>query len=468
MTAPDTAPSRLPRDALVVLVTDRIYAKTARFITKLRGLMAGEGRLLLAIVDGFGEGPAIGDVCDDAPEVIAGSIPDLADTILRSRGPAATPPCIVALNQSAVLPGLALRLALGLGPRPGLAEACDKRLTRRRLAQGDLHLDFVAVRPGEALGDDAAFEADRYVVKPAFGTSGKHVRFFDTWTCVREFVRDSAGPRSEATVADLSWAPAHVLAALGVDDPHSDAWIVEPYVAGPEFSVDGWIRGGDFSAIVQHKFSIVETATFVGDGPTITPPAGPADLPPRWQALRNGEAAIRDFGRRVLGQLGFTEGVFHIEGRERSTDGRLFLVEVNPRAPGGSLWRSAERRTGLDLETVDAAIQLGLAIPPPDGPIAAYALHYPFYARRPGVLKDWGDLTWTGEPPVETLSVDFAAALGQIFAPTDLDEEPYLAFAVVHDDTLAGLLEKCDRVLGLTPPRLDPFGGAEPADRGGR
>ena len=40
-----------------------------------------------------------------------------------------------------------------------------------------------------------------------------------------------------------------------------------------------------------------------------------------------------DFGRKVLCAIGFTEGVFHIEGRERQTDAKLCLIEVNSRAP---------------------------------------------------------------------------------------------------------------------------------------
>jgi hypothetical protein len=421
--------------------------------------MAGQGSLVLAIVEGFGAGPAIGTVCAEPPEVIEGTIPELAETLRRRRGEAAEPPRVVALNQSAILPGLALRYSLGLAHRPGLAEACDKRLTRRLLAQTDLHLDFVEARPGEVLGDDKMFKADRYVIKPAFGMSSKDVKFCDTWAQVRHFVQDSVKLHFERSTVSLDWVPQHVMTALGWKD-RSDAWIVEAYVAGPEFSIDGCIRGGSFCAFVQHKLSIIETTTFVGDGPTITPPVGPDDLPSKWSALRNGEAAICEFGRRVLQAIDFTEGVFHIEGRERSSDGRLFLVEVNPRAPGGALWKSIARRTGLDLETIDAAIQLGLPLPKPDTPAAVRAIHYPFYAQQPGVLVDWGSLGWRGQPPIETLSVDFAVPLGQMFKPSDLDEEPYLAFAVAHDDTLAGLLEKCECILRLTPPCVECPAGA--------
>jgi hypothetical protein len=156
----------------------------------------------------------------------------------------------------------------------------------------------------------------------------------------------------------------------------------------------------------------------------------------------------------VLDAIGFTHGAFHIEGRERASDGQLYLVEINPRAPGGSLWRSALARTGDDLELVDAAIQLGLEVPPPIEARMPYVLHYPFYASTPGKLTDWGDLDGPATANIDTLSIDFAASLGQTFLPTDLNEEPYLAFAVACDETRAGLFDKMDRILRLRPPTI--------------
>jgi predicted ATP-grasp superfamily ATP-dependent carboligase len=101
-------------------------------------------------------------------------------------------------------------------------------------------------------------------------------------------------------------------------------------------------------------------------------------LPKHWQGLENDEKTICNFGHNVLQKIGFKRGVFHIEGREQHTDRSLHLIEVNPRAPGGSLWRSALLRSGYDLEMIDAAIQLGMNVP------------HPIYASNAGVLQDWG------------------------------------------------------------------------------
>jgi hypothetical protein len=47
---------------------------------------------------------------------------------------------------------------------------------------------------------------------------------------------------------------------------------------GTEFSIDGWINGDKFCAKVQHKLFMVQS-TFIGDGPTVSPPIQTHQLP---------------------------------------------------------------------------------------------------------------------------------------------------------------------------------------------
>jgi hypothetical protein len=72
------------------------------------------------------------------------------------------------------------------------------------------------------------------------------------------------------------------------------------------------------------------------------------------------------------------------------------------------------------------------------------------------VLVDWEDLIRPGAK-IEGLTVDFAAQLGQSFCDDDLIEEPYLAFAVASDDTLEGIIAKCNAILRFRPPSIQPF-----------
>jgi hypothetical protein len=197
--------------------------------------------------------------------------------------------------------------------------------------------------------------------------------------------------------------------------------------------------------------------TFIGDGPSVSPPMNCARIPKEWCGLETPEEKILEFGREVLSGLGFSQGVFHIEARERHSDHKLVLIEVNPRAPGGSLWKSALLRTGYDLELIDVAIQLGKPIP---GPIALKhknVLHYPFYATNPGVLIDWGDLANPVSSLPPDLAIDFAVKLGHVFYNEDMFEEPDLGFVVTHDKSVDGLLAKFQNILKLNPPTIKPL-----------
>jgi ATP-grasp domain len=438
-------------DPLVVLVTDRIYVKTRRHLEKIRDCAGEQSSISLACVSGFPDGIDIESVRDLVSEVIDGCVQSLADQIReRISSSEGRPVSVLALNQSSILPAIAIRRLLGLPSRQGFIESCDKRQMRRLLSEcgTDLAMDYCEATPGETGSATKHFVADRYVVKPAFGMSSSDVKIRQTWIDAKRYAESLENARE--------WVPPHVTRALHSQIGRTDTRIIEPYIDGTEFSVDGWINDQVFHAIVQHKLCMVER-TFIGDGPTVSPPIRSACQPNGWFGLENCEESICKFGRAVLDAIGFSHGVFHIEGRERHVDAKLCLIEVNPRAPGGSLWKSALLRTGYDLELVDAMIQLGRSVPKPEALTRKHVLHYPFYANNPGVLTDWGDLTSPEASVVQGLTVDFAARLGHSFHEADMLEEPYLAFAVAHDDTVEGLIAKCQAILRLKPPLIQPF-----------
>ncbi len=434
----------------VVLVTDRIYAKTRRHLEKIRTCIGERASVSLACVSGFPDGLNIESVRDLVSNIIDGSVECLAKQICPCIDADDRPLSVLALNQSSILPAIALRRLLGLSRRSGFIEACDKGETRRLLSRSgaDLAMDYCEATPGDPGSATNHFVADRYVVKPAFGMSSSDVKIFDAWSDAKRYAESPDNARE--------WVPRHVTQALNSHIRRTDTRIIEPYVDGTEFSIDGWIQDQVFNAIVQHKLCMVRR-TFIGDGPTVSPPIGSASLPNGWFGLKNSEESICMFGRAVLNAIGFSQGVFHIEARERHVDAGLSLIEVNPRAPGGSLWKSALFRTGYDLELVDAMIQLEKPLPLPNAPTHKHVLHYPFYAANPGVLSDWGDLGRLDASAVQDLTVDFAARLGDSFHEKDMSEEPYLAFAVAHDETVEGLLAKCQAILGLNPPQIQPF-----------
>jgi hypothetical protein len=306
-------------------------------------------------------------------------------------------------------------------------------------------MQYCEAIPGEPGSARYRFSADRYVVKPAFGMSSSDVHICESWNDAKVCAESPHNARE--------WVPEHVTRVLSPHIGRTDKRIIEPYVDGTEFSIDGWIQDESFHAIVQHKLFMVQR-TFIGDGLTVSPPIGSSRLPTGWRGLEASEEKICEFGHAILDAIGFSRGVFHIEARERYGDGKLCLIEVNPRAPGGSLWKSAMLRTGYDLELVDAAIQLGQQVPPRETPVYRNVMHYPFYAANAGILSGWGDLGHVEPYAIENLILDFVVRIGDRFYEEDMSEEPYIAFAVTHDETVEGLLKKCGAVLGLNPPRI--------------
>lgn len=340
---------------LVMLLMDKVYPKTRRYVEKVRSCTARKTSVVLACVSGFSDTLELGTVHDCVDEVIVGGVYELADRV-RAKEEDGLRVSLVALNQSSVLPSVALHRLLGRPERHGLIESCDKRQTRALLRPlPDLAMDYCAVNPGERVA--SRFSAARYIVKPAFGMSSHGVKRCDSW--------EEALACAQAQEDAREWLPSHVRLALGLGETH--ARIIEPYIDGTEFSVDGWISAEGFRAIVQQKLYMVENS-FIGDGLTVSPPIDSRQLPDGWAGLCASEKEIGVFARQVLGAIGFSRGVFHIEGREQRSDQSLKLIEVNPRAPGGSLWKSALLRLGEDLETVDASIQLGLPIPKAESP----------------------------------------------------------------------------------------------------
>lgn len=436
-------------ERIVFLVTDRVYKKTRRYIEKIRRCAGDTASINLVLVSGFPQGICVSTVSDCVSTIFEGTVQEIAQYIGRAVGQRNVKVAILALNESSILPAIAIRRNLGIESPSGYIESCDKRKARDLLArQGTkLELPYCEVSPGENRAVTRPFESDRYVVKPAYGMSSSDVKIFDSW--------DGAKLYAESTENARPWVPDHVAEALNNELGRTDGRIIESYVDGTEFSIDGWVGGSAFTAIVQHKLCMVQ-GSFIGDGPTVSPPIVQESLPTKWSGLSNSEEAIWAFGRDVLDAIGFSHGVFHIEGRERFSDRKLVVIEVNPRAPGGSLWKSALIRSGYDLELVDILLQLGEKPTRTSPPTPGYTLHYPFYAGNPGVLVDWGELAESKPVALPNLQIDYAAELGDIFGEKEMSEEPYLAFAVIHDKRLDGILAKCEAILNLRPPEIRP------------
>ncbi len=152
--------------------------------------------------------------------------------------------------------------------------------------------------------------------------------------------------------------------------------LVEEYIDGEEFSVDGYVLDGVVIPLLLHQ----KHPRLVG--PTFHEHAQmtrPFDL-----ARGTGfQAALR----QVLGALGLDQSPFHAEFR-RTDAGRLYVLEIAPRISGGGISSRylMDICLGLDVHEVEFQLhQPGLRLKLPRRRIG---LEYDFSVRRSGVLKD--------------------------------------------------------------------------------
>lgn len=172
-------------------------------------------------------------------------------------------------------------------------------------------------------------------------------------------------------------------------------FLVETYVAGPEFSAEGLVRAGrpEVLALTAKRTG----AGFVETGHRIPAPLGP-DLAAR--ARRHVEAALIS--------LGVTAGAFHVEFWLQ--DDAVVLGEVHAR-PGGDFLHAMLEHVRPGLELYGALVDDLLGKPPAPLPSAAGAAGAEFLLLPPGTvtaLEGWDAVL--AEPSV--LAADLAVAPG--------------------------------------------------------
>lgn len=119
-------------------------------------------------------------------------------------------------------------------------------------------------------------------------------------------------------------------------DPRRVA-LVEEYVEGPEFSIEGWVDpAGAHLASITTKF-VSAPPQFFELGHVATPP----------ESSPYG-SLLRDFARQVVAAFDITVGPFHIETRI-ARDGRPVLIEVGARLAGDYIPELVLAGPGVDL-----------------------------------------------------------------------------------------------------------------------
>jgi hypothetical protein len=184
----------------VVLITDRIYKKTARYVQKIRLLINKETPVQIAWIDSSSNVPNIAPI--EGANVIRGNLAAITAWVKHQIDCGKSEVHLLALNQSALLPALAVKRLLGRIEGQATLNACDKRRARKftSLALPENAVSYCEAMPGHANSATNYFLARRYVVKPAFGASSSDVKIFESWSSATNYAEGLL--HSKSYVAD--------------------------------------------------------------------------------------------------------------------------------------------------------------------------------------------------------------------------------------------------------------------------
>jgi biotin carboxylase len=115
--------------------------------------------------------------------------------------------------------------------------------------------------------------------------------------------------------------------------------LVEEFIAGPEFSVEGYVQHGRTSVVSITEKLVSEPPAFVELGHTV-----PASLD------AGSRHTIRNWTAEVAAALGADCTVFHLELRIR--DGKPYVIEFGARLPGDRIPSLIELSTGVNLADI--------------------------------------------------------------------------------------------------------------------
>ncbi|MDI3289011.1 ATP-grasp domain-containing protein [Polyangium sp. 15x6] len=129
-------------------------------------------------------------------------------------------------------------------------------------------------------------------------------------------------------------------------------WLVEEFIEGDKLTLELIVAGeGQITPLV-----LAET-TVVGDNFIEIGHALPSALSPETQA------EVHAYGVAVLEAVGVRHGVVHLELLRRRDDGRLFVIELNGRIPGGRVAKLIEAASGNNYYRIVLATLLSRRVP---------------------------------------------------------------------------------------------------------
>jgi biotin carboxylase len=314
------------------------------------------------------------------------------------------------------------------------AQVDDTRWFVSRCQTNDIRATLTGCHRFESIGKDKS-----YVVKPVAGAGSEAVHITSGSNLTLTIEKARSYIREYGTVNRGN----RNINVDGTEYDLNEDILVEEYLEGPEFTVDGFIHNGEVSCVVQHKETRVQS-TFIGDGLIVSPPdrtdgsrrISPADptsaLSPRSDA---GDGSFCSFLRAGLRALEIDNWPFHAEVIQ--TVSGLRFVELNARPGGGLLWHTCGLHLGID--PFQFAVQLLTGnVKKRSLPASARLVtgQFPIYAHKQGIFKSMLGVDEARNHPA-VARIDVVAQPG--FEIKTLEKENYLAFVSLRGSNHAAI-----------------------------
>ncbi|MDH6578821.1 alpha/beta fold hydrolase [Kitasatospora sp. MAP5-34] len=160
---------------------------------------------------------------------------------------------------------------------------------------------------------------------------------------------DGGGVRNTWVLSDPDAFRATVARAV---ENGSGPWLVEEFVPGTEFKVDGLVRDGEIRLLSVSRY--LQNLIEVHDGGLVAHVVLSPDSHPELYAL------TRAVARTAFEALELRDGVFHLEVFQHAEDGEIVFGECAARVGGGRTDEVVKRAYGIDLHDEWARVALGL------------------------------------------------------------------------------------------------------------
>ena len=321
--------------------------------------------------------------------------------------------------------------SLGLiAPQPLTALAVrQKHVSRQILEKAHIKTPkWQVVKPSEDLESLTSRVGFPAVVKPTDGVNSQCVRKVTTVDELREAVRA---------------VRAHAIDELGVATLRSA--LIEEYIAGEEFSVEGLTYRGVPNFLSVTRKQLGQEPHFVEVG-HITP----SGLPPP------AESRVRAYVGDILKAIGLTDGAFHAELRVRHEE--PILMEIAGRPPGDKICELILLSTGADMLLGMIQLMCG------DEPLAANPSRLSVftgvrYFERPGLrtyaaAENFDAMT---KRPCVVRAELLVNAGDEIPPPPATNAAGRLGFVIGQAETLSLLqaeLDACDKTVQFAPASM--------------